>query len=60
MGAIARIGAGAKLSASEAAKLVKSGMWLDYGFGMGQPDAFDGLAGVLRRPRSWLGGQFGR
>jgi acyl-CoA hydrolase len=30
-----------KISAAEAATLVKSGDWVDYGFGMGQPDAFD-------------------
>ncbi|CEJ11682.1 Succinyl-CoA:coenzyme A transferase [bacterium YEK0313] len=29
------------ITAAEAAALVKSGMWLDYGFGMGQPDLFD-------------------
>ena len=26
---------------AKAAALVKSGDWVDYGFGMGQPDAFD-------------------
>ena len=31
----------AKISAEEAAGLVASGVWVDYGFGMGQPDAFD-------------------
>ena len=30
-----------KVSAAEAAALVKSGMWLDWGFGLGQPDRFD-------------------
>jgi acyl-CoA hydrolase len=30
-----------KISAAEAAKLVKSGMWLDWGFGLVQPDRFD-------------------
>uniref|UniRef100_UPI00325BFFBE hypothetical protein n=1 Tax=Klebsiella pneumoniae TaxID=573 RepID=UPI00325BFFBE len=30
-----------RISAAEAAALVTSGMWLDYGFGMGQPDMFD-------------------
>lgn len=30
-----------KISAEAAAALVKSGDWLDYGFGMGQPDVFD-------------------
>ncbi len=29
------------ITAKEAAALVKSGMWLDYGFGMTQPDVFD-------------------
>jgi acyl-CoA hydrolase len=30
-----------KISANAAAALVKSGDWVDYGFGMGQPDLFD-------------------
>lgn len=30
-----------KISAEEAAGLVASGMWLDYGFGICQPDVFD-------------------
>ena len=30
-----------RISADEAAQLVKSGMWLDYGAVLGQPDAFD-------------------
>lgn len=29
------------ISAAEAAALVRSGDWVDYGFGVGQPDAFD-------------------
>ena len=29
------------ISAGEAAALVKPGDWLDYGFGLGQPDHFD-------------------
>ncbi|MBL9129416.1 MAG: butyryl-CoA:acetate CoA-transferase, partial [Verrucomicrobiales bacterium] len=29
------------VTAQEAAALVRPGDWLDYGFGMGQPDAFD-------------------
>ena len=29
------------ISAEEAARLVTSGMWLDYGFGVCQPDVFD-------------------
>jgi len=28
-------------TAAEAARLVKSGDWVDYGFGIGQPDVFD-------------------
>ena len=31
----------ASVSPAFAASLVKSGMWLDYGFGLGQPDLFD-------------------
>jgi acyl-CoA hydrolase len=30
-----------RISAEAAAALVKSGDWVDYGFGMGQPDLFD-------------------
>jgi acyl-CoA hydrolase len=30
-----------RVSAADAAKLVKSGMWLDWGFGLCQPDKFD-------------------
>ena len=29
------------ISADDAARLVRPGDWVDYGFGMGQPDAFD-------------------
>src|SRR5258708_3484558 len=29
------------LTAEEAAALVRPGDWVDYGFGIGQPDAFD-------------------
>src|SRR6516165_309564 len=29
------------VSAEQAAAIVKSGDWLDYGFGLGQPDQFD-------------------
>lgn len=29
------------ITAADAASLVTSGMWLDYGFGVGQPDVFD-------------------
>ena len=29
------------ISAAEAAARVKSGYWLDYGFGLSQPDLFD-------------------
>ena len=41
MVAMAHIRQATRVSAEEAAGLVKSGMWIDYGFGMGQPDAFD-------------------
>ncbi len=34
-------GAPRRASAAEAAALVQSGDWIDYGFGMCQPDAFD-------------------
>lgn len=35
-----------RITAGDAAALVRSGDWVDYGFGMGQPDAFDAaLAG---------------
>jgi acyl-CoA hydrolase len=30
-----------RIAAQEAAGLVQPGMWVDYGFGMGQPDVFD-------------------
>ena len=30
-----------EISAAEAAAMVRSGTWLDYGAGLGQPDAFD-------------------
>lgn len=33
------------ISAAEAAALVKSGDWLDYGFGLAQPDVFDRALG---------------
>ena len=36
------------ITAGEAAGLVKPGMWVDYGFGMGQPDAFDKALGARR------------
>ena len=29
------------VSAEQAAALVRSGNWIDYGFGVGQPDLFD-------------------
>src|SRR6202163_2227446 len=41
MAEMAQIRQATKVSAEEAAGLVKSGTWIDYGFGMGQPDAFD-------------------
>lgn len=34
------------LTSDEAAGLVKSGMWLDYGFGVCQPDVFDAALGA--------------
>lgn len=35
-----------RMTAEEAAARVRPGHWVDYGFGMGQPDAFDrALAG---------------
>jgi len=41
-----------QISAEEAAAFVRSGDWVDYGFGMGQPDRFDAAlaarAGELR------------
>ncbi len=33
------------ISAEQAAALVRSGMWIDYGFGVGQPDVFDQALG---------------
>ncbi len=37
---------GQRITAVQAAAMVQSGMWLDYGAGLGQPDAFDkALAG---------------
>ena len=46
---MARIAAAAarRISADQAAALVKSGMWIDYGAVLGQPDAFD--AALARR-----------
>lgn len=37
-----------RISPREAAALVKSGDWVDYGFGMGQPDAFDAALAARR------------
>jgi acyl-CoA hydrolase len=34
------------ISAEEAAAFVTPGMWLDYGTGVGQPDAFDRALGA--------------
>ena len=34
-----------RITAEEAAGLVRSGMWLDYGAVLGQPDAFDTALG---------------
>ena len=38
-----------KISAAEAASLVRDGMWLDYGVCIGQPDVFDQALGVRAR-----------
>lgn len=35
-----------RITAEAAAALVQSGMWLDYGFGAGQPDVFDAALGA--------------
>jgi acyl-CoA hydrolase len=40
------------ISAAEAAAFVTSGMWLDYGTGVGQPDAFDRALGARIRELS--------
>lgn len=59
------------ISAEEAANLVQSGMWLDYGFGVCQPDVFDKALGarmadlrgikvracITMRPRAYLEAQ---
>jgi acyl-CoA hydrolase len=37
------------ITAEEAAGLVSSGMWLDYGFGICQPDVFDAALGARAR-----------
>jgi acyl-CoA hydrolase len=37
-----------RLSAEAAAALVSSGTWLDYGFGLGQPDRFDAALAARR------------
>src|SRR5689334_11441795 len=36
------------ISGDEAARLVRSGMWLDYGVGLCQPDVFDRALAVRR------------
>jgi acyl-CoA hydrolase len=38
----------ARISAEEAAALVRPGHWVDYGFGMGQPDRFDAALAARR------------
>ncbi len=39
-----------RVSAEDAAARVKSGDWVEYGFGLGQPDVFDqALAGARRQ-----------
>lgn len=40
------------ISADDAARLVRSGDWVDYGFGMGQPDAFDRALAARREELS--------
>ena len=47
MGVQAAKGAPRRISADEAAGLVRSGMWLDFGVSLGQPDLFD--AALARR-----------
>jgi acyl-CoA hydrolase len=37
-----------KISGEQAASFVRSGMWLDYGVGLGQPDVFDTALGARR------------
>jgi hypothetical protein len=37
-----RVRKAARISPDDAAALVPAGDWVDYGFGMGQPDLFDG------------------
>ena len=37
-----------RLSAEAAAALVRSENWLDYGFGLGQPDRFDAALAARR------------
>ena len=37
------------VTAKEAAGLVSSGMWLDYGFAICQPDVFDAALGLRAR-----------
>jgi acyl-CoA hydrolase len=37
-----------RLSAEAAAALVRSGSWLDYGFGLGEPDRFDAALAARR------------
>ena len=52
--AVRRAGRAAKrIAAEEAAALVHSGMWLDYGFGVCQPDVFD--AALARRTQELRG-----
>ncbi len=38
-----------KISADDAAAMVKSGDWVDYGFGLGQPDVFDAALAARRQ-----------
>jgi acyl-CoA hydrolase len=43
------------VSADQAAAVVKSGDWLDYGFGIGQPDLFDRALAARLRDLSGVG-----
>jgi acyl-CoA hydrolase len=43
------------ITAEEAAGFVDSGMWLDYGFGICQPDVFDKALGARARARELRG-----
>jgi acyl-CoA hydrolase len=38
-----------RITAEEAAGLVRSGDWVDYGFGIGRPDVFDRALAARRQ-----------